>query len=79
MDVNKDSLTCEQLDTIARYGWDVADVLDNGIAVCELHHPNGVADLYIELDGGICIEEGDDLDGFDLVPVEDSSLAGLFQ
>lgn len=74
-----DNLTNEQLEVFARYGWDGYDMIDNGIAVVEFHHPNGVVDVYVESDGGICVEEGDDLDGYELIPLEDSSLVGLFR
>ena len=71
------AISQQQQNVITRYGWDDCDLIDGGIVVCEVSHPAGSVDVYVELDGSIYVEEGDDLDGFEMVPLEDSFLAGL--
>ena len=75
------SISQQQLDVIDLYGLIVCDTIeddaDGVIAVCEVDHPTGSHDVYIHDDGSIYVEEGDDLDGFEMVPLEDSFLAGL--
>ena len=73
------AITQQQQEVITRYGWDDCDLIDGGIVVCEVSHPAGSVDVYVELDGSIYVEEGDDLDGYDLIPLSDSFLAGLFR
>ena len=73
------AITQQQQEVITRYGWDDCDLIDGGIVVCEVSHPAGSVDVYVELDGSICVEEGDDLDGYEMVPLSDSFLAGLFR
>lgn len=74
-------MTQQQLDVIDLYGLIVCDTIedeiDGVIAVCEVDHPTGSHDVYIYDDGSIYVEEGDDLDGFEMVPLSDSFLAGL--
>lgn len=72
------AITQQQQEVIARYGLDDCDLIDGGIVVCEVDHPNGSVDVYVELDGSIYVEEGDDLDGYELVPLEDSFMASRF-
>ena len=76
------NLSQQQLDVIDLYGLIVCDTIedeiDGVIAVCEVDHPTGSVDVYIELDGSIYVEEGDDLDGFEMVPLADSFLASRF-
>lgn len=75
-------MTQQQLDVIDLYGLIVCDTIeddaDGVIAVCEVDHPTGSHDVYIHEDGSIYVEEGDDLDGFEMVPLEDSFLASRF-
>lgn len=75
-------MTQQQLDVIDLYGLIVCDTIeddaDGVIAVCEVDHPAGSVDVYIHEDGSIYVEEGDDLDGFEMVPLEDSFLASRF-
>ena len=75
------SISQQQLDVIDLYGLIVCDTIedetDGVIVVCEVDHPTGSHDVYIHDDGSIYVEEGDDLDGFEMVPLEDSFLAGL--
>lgn len=66
-----------QIDVMDHYGLALCDVLD-GVAVCEVNHPTGSHDVYIQQDGSIYVEEGDDLDGYDLIPLSDSFLASRF-
>lgn len=66
-----------QIDVMDRYGLALCDVLD-GVAVCEVNHPTGSHDVYIQQDGSIYVEEGDQLDGYDLIPLSDSFLASRF-
>ena len=70
-------MTQQQLEVIACYGWDGYDMIEDGIAVCEHHHPNGVADVYVHPDGSVYVEEGDDLDGYEMVPLSDSFMSGI--
>ena len=72
------AITQQQQAVIARHGWDDCDLIDGGIVVCEVSHPAGSVDVYVELDGSIYVEEGDDLDGFEMVPLADSFLASRF-
>lgn len=75
-------MTQQQLDVIDLYGLIVCDTIeddaDGVIAVCEVDHPTGSHDVYIYDDGSIYVEEGDDLDGFEMVPLEDSFLASRY-
>lgn len=71
-----DNLSQKQLIFINRYGLAVRDVID-GVAVCEVSHPNGVVDVYVKPDGAVHVEEGDDLDGYEMIPLADSFLAGI--
>ena len=75
------NLSQQQLDVIDLHGLIVCDTFEDDIegviAVCEVDHPTGSHDVYIQQDGSIYVEEGDDLDGFEMVPLEDSFLAGL--
>ena len=77
------NLTQYQLEVIDLYGLIVRDTIedeiDGVIAVCEVDHPTGSHDVYIQQDGSIYVEEGDDLDGYDLIPLSDSFLACLFR
>lgn len=70
------SISQQQLEVIDLYGWDEYDVIDPDVLV-EYHHPNGVADVYIARDGSIYVEEGDDLDGYEMVPLADSFMSGI--
>ena len=76
------SISQQQLDVIDLYGLIVRDTfeddIDGVIAVCEVDHPSGSHDVYIHDDGSIYVEEGDDLDGYDLIPLADSFLASRF-
>ena len=76
------NLSQQQLDVIDLYGLIVCDTIedeiDGVIAVCEVDHPTGSHDLYVHEDGSIYVEEGDDLDGFEMVPLSDSFLASRF-
>ena len=76
------NLSQQQLDVIDLYGLIVCDTIedeiDGVIAVCEVDHPTGSHDVYIHDDGSIYVEEGDDLDGFEMVPLSDSFLASRF-
>ena len=72
------AITQQQQEVIARNGWDDCDLIDGGIVVCEVSHPAGSVDVYIELDGSIYVEEGDDLDGYDMIPLSDSFLASRY-
>lgn len=76
------AITQQQLDVIDLYGLIVRDTfeddIDGVIAVCEVDHPNGSVDVYIHPDGAIYVEEGDDLDGYELVPLADSFMACQF-
>lgn len=75
-------MTQQQLEVIDLYGLIVCDTIedeiDGVIAVCEVDHPTGSHDVYIHEDGSIYVEEGDDLDGFEMVPLSDSFLASRF-
>lgn len=75
-------MTQQQLEVIDLYGLIVCDTIedeiDGVIAVCEVDHPTGSHDVYIHEDGSIHVEEGDDLDGFEMVPLSDSFLASRF-
>ena len=75
------NLTQQQLEVIDLYGLIVRDTIedeiDGVIAVCEVSHPTGSHDVYIHEDGAIYVEEGDALDGYNMVPLADSFLAGL--
>lgn len=75
-------MTQQQLDVIDLYGLIVCDTIeddaDGVIAVCEVDHPTGSHDVYIYDDGSIYVEEGDDLDGFEMVPLSDSFLASRY-
>ena len=77
------NLTQCQLEVIDLYGLIVCDTIedetDGVIAVCEVSHPTGSHDVYVYEDGSIYVEEGDDLDGYDMIPLEDSFLACLFR
>lgn len=77
------NLTQQQLEVIDLYGLIVCDTIedetDGVIAVCEVDHPTGSHDVYIYEDGSIYVEEGDPLDGYDLIPLSDSFLACLFR
>lgn len=73
----KYTMTRDQLAVVTRYGLNVVDVLD-GDVVCEVSHPNGVADVYIQPGGSIYVEEGDSLDGYEMVALEDSIFASRF-
>lgn len=78
MNTNKnENLTRAQDDAMIRYGWVANDVIGDGVAVCEVSHPNGSASVYISRDGSIHVEEGDDLDGYELVPLADSFLSDI--
>lgn len=68
-------LTRTQQLVIDAYSLAVDTMMEDGIAVCAWHHPNGVVDVYIHPDGSLYVEEGDDLDGYEMVPFEDSFLA----
>ena len=76
------AITQQQLDVIDLYGLIVCDTIedeiDGVIAVCEVSHPTGSHDLYVHEDGSIYVEEGDDLDGFEMVPLSDSFLASRY-
>ena len=76
------NLSQQQLDVIDLYGLIVCDTIedeiDGVIAVCEVDHPTGSHDVYIHDDGSIYVEEGDDLDGYEMVPLSDSFLASRF-
>ena len=76
------NLSQQQLDVIDLYGLIVCDTIeddtDGVIAVCEVSHPTGSHDVYIHEDGSIYVEEGDDLDGYEMVPLSDSFLASRF-
>ena len=76
------NLTQQQLDVIDLYGLIVRDTMEDEIdgvtAVCELDHPNGVVDLYVYQRGAIYVEEGNALDGYNMVPLSDSFLASRF-
>lgn len=72
-------ITRQQQEVIARYGLDDCDVIDGGIVVCVVSHPTGSADMYIHLDGSIDVEEGDSLDGYEMVALEDSFMASRFR
>lgn len=72
-----EKLTDAQLQVITRYGWKDYDVFDPDVVV-EVDHPNGSVDVYISRDGAIYVEEGDDLDGYELVPLADSFMACQF-
>lgn len=78
MNVNKNYINRTQVDVMDRYGLALCDVLD-GVAVCEVNHPTGSHDVHIQQDGSIYVEEGDPLDGYDLIPLSDSFLASRFQ
>ena len=78
MTINNGYINRVQVDTMDRYGLALCDVLD-GVAVCEVSHPTGSHDVYIQQDGAIYVEEGDDLDGFEMVPLSDSFLASRFK
>ena len=71
------AISQQQQAVIDMYEWQDYDVIDPDVVV-EYHHANGVADVYIARDGAIYVEEGDDLDGFEMVPLEDSFLASRF-
>ena len=77
------NLTQYQLEVIDLHGLIVCDTIeddtDGVIAVCEVSHPTGSHDVYVYEDGSIYVEEGDDLDGYDMIPLEDSFLACLFR
>ena len=77
------NLTQYQLEVIDLHGLIVCDTIeddaDGVIAVCEVDHPTGSHDVYVHEDGSIYVEEGDDLDGYDMIPLSDSSLACLFR
>ena len=72
------AITQQQQEVITRYGWDDCDLIDGVIAVCEVSHPTGSHDVYIHEDGSIYVEEGDDLDGYEMVPLADSFLASRY-
>ena len=76
------NLSQQQLDVIDLYGLIVCDTIedeiDGVIAVCEVDHPTGSHDLYVHEDGSIYVEEGDQLDGYEMVPLADSFLASRF-
>lgn len=77
------NLTQYQLEVIDLYGLIVSDTIeddaDGVIAVCEVSHPTGSHDVYVYEDGSIYVEEGDGLDGYDMIPLSDSFLACLFR
>lgn len=77
------NLTQLQLEVIDLYGLIVRDTIedeiDGVIAVCEVDHPTGSHDVYIHQDGSIYVEEGDSLDGYNMIPLADSFLACLFR
>lgn len=77
------NLTQYQLEVIDLHGLIVCDTIeddtDGVIAVCEVSHPTGSHDVYVYEDGSIYVEEGDDLDGYDMIPLSDSFLACLFR
>lgn len=77
MNINNGYINRVQVDTMDRYGLALCDVLD-GVAVCEVSHPTGCTDVYIQQDGSIYVEEGDDLDGYEMIPLSDSFLASRF-
>ena len=76
------AISQQQLDVIDLYGLIVCDTIedeiDGVIAVCEVDHPTGSHDLYVHEDGSIYVEEGDQLDGYEMVPLADSFLASRF-
>lgn len=72
-------LTREQLQMLDAYGLAVGTMIEDGIAVCEVDHPTGSHDVYIHPDGSVYVEEGDSLDGYEMVPMADSFLACLFR
>ena len=76
------NLSQQQLDVIDLYGLIVCDTIedeiDGVIAVCEVDHPTGSHDLYVHEDGSIYVEEGDQLDGYEMVPLADSFLASRY-
>lgn len=77
------NLTQYQLEAIDLYGLIVRDTIedetDGVIAVCEVDHPTGSHDVYIYEDGSIYVEEGDSLDGYNMIPLADSFLASRFR
>lgn len=77
------SISQQQLDVIDLYCLIVRDTfeddIDGVIAVCEVDHPTGSHDVYIYEDGSIYVEEGDQLDGYEMVPLADSFLASRFR
>lgn len=77
MNTNNGYINRVQVDVMDRYLLAIDDVID-GMAVCEVSHPTGSHDVYIQQDGSIYVEEGDDLDGYEMVPLEDSFLASRF-
>ena len=78
MNTNNGYINRVQVDVMDRYLLAIDDVID-GMAVCEVHHPTGCNDVYIKQDGSIYVEEGDDLDGYEMVPLADSFLASRFR
>ena len=76
------NLTQQQLEVIDLYGLIVCDTIEDDtegvIAVCEVDHPTGSHDVYVHEDGAIYVEEGDDLDGYEMVALSDSFLASRF-
>ena len=70
-------LTREQLQMLDTYSLKVDTMIEDGIAICEWSHPTGSHDVYIHPDGAVYVEEGDSLDGYEMVPMADSFLAGM--
>ena len=77
------NLTQLQLEVIDLYGLIVCDTIEDDtegvIAVCEVDHPTGSHDVYVHEDGSIYVEEGDSLDGYNMIPLADSFLASRFR
>ena len=69
------NLTQNQWYAMARYGLTMREMDEDGNAVCEWYHPAGVVDVYIHLDGSVWVEHGDPIDGYEIVPIENSFLA----
>lgn len=78
MNTNNGYINRVQVDVMDRYLLAIDDVID-GMAVCEVNHPTGSHDVYIQQDGSIYVEEGDSLDGYEMVPLADSFLASRFR
>ena len=68
-------LTQRQRYSMDRYGLTMREMDDDGNAVCEWYHPAGVNDVYIHQDGTVWVEQGDPIDGYEIVPIENSFLA----